>query len=214
MLLFVIGTFNTYAGDAESVEISNGIIQLRSKGHKEFIFAIDEKNRNKWTNLDRHQLSYNLELYTNGCEKQYCLRIGVKNYRAKEVFGPSKFPAAYLPTYAKLLLKLNDDSVIESTSILNKLDKDKDHYGHFLLSESVLNSIFEGVKKIRIEIIKYDSKKEIIQNEFREVEYKEDKFGKHIKKDYENVNKEYTKKKKELLEKLKVSTMTNIHEGF
>ena len=211
MLLLIIGTFNSYAGGVKSVEVSNGIILLRSDGNIKWIYAIDEEKKNL-LNKDKHLLLYDLELYTNGNEKQYCLRMGVQNIPTN-IFN-LKFPGAYIPTHAKLLLKMEDDSVIELTSILNKEFGIIQHLGYFPIDENILQKMFEGVKKIRLELINFNPETGTVGKEFRDGEYKKDKLGKDLKEAYEELNKEYAKKKDELLKKIKVSTMTDINEGF
>lgn len=211
IILLIIGTFNSYAGGVKSIEVSNGIIQLRSDQHIKWTYALDDEKRNILSR-DKHLLLYDLELYTNGSEKQYCLRIGVQNIPSN-IFS-LKLPGAYIPTYAKVLLKMEDDSVIELTSILNKQDKEILHYGHFIIEENILQKLFDGVKKLRMELINFDPETGVVQKEFRDGEYKKDKFGKEIQEAYEDLNKEYSKKEKELLKRIKISTITNINEGF
>lgn len=211
MLLLMMGSFTTYAGGVKSIEVSNGIIQLRSDGHIKWAYALDDEKRNLLSR-DKHLLVYDLELYTNGSEKQYCLRMGVRNIPSN-IFQ-LRLPGAFIPTYAKILLKMEDDSVIELTSMFNKWGSDIDYFGYFFLENSVLNKIFEGVKKIRMELINFDPETGIVQKEFRDAEYKKDKLGEDLKEAYEDLNKEYSKKEKELLKKIEVSTMTDINEGF
>lgn len=211
LLLFIIGTLKSFAGGVKSIEVANGIIQLRSDGHIKWAYALDDEKRNMLSR-DKHLLVYDLELYTNGTEKQYCLRMGVRNIPSN-IFQ-LKLPGAYIPTYAKLLIKTEDDSIIELTSMLNKWGSEIDYHGHFFLDDNTLNKLFGGVKKIRMELINFDPETGSLQKEFRDAEYKKDKLGEDLQEAYEDLNKEYTKKEKELLKKIKVSTMTNINEGF
>ena len=213
ILLFIIGTFKSYAGGVKSIEVANGIIQLRSDEHSKWAYALDDEKRNLLSS-DKHLLVYDLELYTNGEEKQYCLRMGVRNIPLNIIQLKLPSACAYIPTYAKLLIKTEDDSVIELTSLINKRSSERDYHGHFFLDDSVLNKLFGGVKKIRMELINFDLETWTLQKEFRDAEYKKDKFGKDMQEAYEDLNKEYSKKEKELLKKIKVSTMTNINEGF
>ena len=212
LILFVIlGTLNTYAGDVKSVEVSNGIIQLRSSRNTKWVYALDDEVRNI-TSASKHYLLYDLELYTDGIEKQYCLRVGVRNMPTN-VFM-LQLPCAYIPSYAKFLIKLEDDSVVELTSMFNKWDSEIDCYGHFFIEETVLKKLFGGVKKIRMEFINFDPKTGNAQKEFRDAEYKKDKFGEDLKDAYDAIQKEYKKNEDKLLKKIKVSTMTDINEGF
>lgn len=211
MLLFIIGTFNSYAGGIKSIEVANGIIQLRSSKNTKWVYALDDEVRNI-TSTTKHYLLYDLELYTDGVEKQYCLRVGVRNMPSNVFMF--QLPCAYIPSYAKLLIKMEDDSVVELTSMFNKWDSEIDCYGHFFIEETVLKKLFDGVKKIRMEFINFDPKTGYAQKEFRDGEYKKDKLGKDLKEAYKDLNKEYTKKEDELLKKIKVSTMTDINEGF
>ena len=49
---------------------------------------------------------------------------------------------------------------------------------------------FEGVKKIRMELINFDPETGIVQKEFRDAEYKKDKLGEDLKEAYEDLNKD------------------------
>ena len=211
LVLFIIGTIQSYAGGVKSIEVANGIIQIKSSNKTKVAYTIDDEKQNL-SSKDTHMLVYGLDLYTNGVEKQYCLRMGVRNIPVGIFHG--KVPVAYIPSYAKILLKMVDDSVIELTSVLNSIESETDYCANFLLQENTLYKIFDGVKKIRLEIINFDQKTGIVKKEFRDVNYEKDKFGRDIKEWYDDINKEYAKKGDELLKKIKVSTITNIKEGF
>lgn len=209
ILLFIIGTFKSYAGDVKSIEVANGIIQIKSSNSLRIAYAVDDKKQNLLS-TNTQLLVYGLDLYTNGDKKQYFLRMGVKN-SGHNVFT-AQLLAGFIPIYGKILLKLFDDSVIELSSIYKT--EEKDGFGHFYLSDNNLLKIFEGVKKIRVEIITYDPKTGNLNKEYRDVNYDKDKFGKNIKDLYKDLNKEYEKRKNDLLKKIEVSTITNINEGF
>jgi hypothetical protein len=191
--------------------VANGVVKIRSKPSVKWFYSINDHNRGL-LNTNKHVLFYDLELYTDGCEKQYCLRIGVGN-NPYNIFVAG-FPAGYIPTYAKVLFKLKDSSTLELTSLLNKWDNGIEHVAHFAIDESTLNKLFSGVKKIRMELITYDAKTGNFKKEFREVDYKKDKFGKDIQKAYKTLNKEYSKNERTYLQRIRIDTMTNIGDGF
>ncbi len=211
ILFIILGNLYSYAGDVKSIEVSNGIIQLRSSRNTKWVYALDDEVRNL-TSASKHYLLYDLELYTDGVEKQYCLRVGVRNMPTNIYIYQT--PCAYIPSYAKFLIKMEDDSVIELTSMFKKWDNETDCYGHFFIEETVLKKLFSGIKKIRMEFINYDPKTGNAQKEFRDAEYKKDKFGEDLKDAYDAIQKEYKKNEDKLLKKIKVSKITDINEGF
>lgn len=211
ILLFTIGVFKSYAGGVKSIEIANGIIQFKSSCKTKYAYTTNDEKQNLFSE-DKHLLVYGLDLYTDGAVKQYYLKMGVRNV-AVNIFH-AKFPAAFIPSNAKMLLKMADDSVIELTSVLNSKESDTDYCANFYLPESILNKILNGVKKIRIELINYDQKTGVVRKEFRDINYEKNKFSKDITELHDDINKEYAKNGEKLLKKIKSTSITNINEGF
>lgn len=119
-----------------------------------------------------------------------------------------------------MLLKLEDDSVIELKSIIHQnitdLKNEDVASAYFPISEVMLNNLFNGVKKIRIEIIKLDKKSNTIIKDYRDIEFKKDKVGKKMKEWYDEINDEFENNGLSLLSKSLDSNkkMNDITEGF
>ena len=88
-------------------------------------------------------LNYNIELYTDGINKQYCLRVA---------FDESK-RFMMIPTYGTILLKTKKDEVIELKALYSydETEGDKLGYSYFPISEEQLAKITFGDKEWKID---------------------------------------------------------------
>ncbi len=130
-------------------------------------------------------ISYRLELYTDGTQKQYALYL-----KAFPVLNRGM--AYFFPTHSKVLIKLMNDEVLELTSIYNKNVEDPANEriceAVYPISESDLQKIFTGIKKIRGEVLVRNATKDGAIKDFWEENYKKDKLGRKFKKFYDEIN--------------------------
>lgn len=133
-----------------------------------------------------NSMTYRLELYTDGKEKQYAL-----NLKVFPVLNRAK--AYFFPTHSKVLIRVMNDEVIELTSIYNKNVEDPANErvceAIYPISEEQLAKIFTGIKKIRGDVLESNKEKNGVNKDFWEFEYKKDKLGKKFKGFYDEINK-------------------------
>jgi hypothetical protein len=130
-------------------------------------------------------LNYNIELYTDGKDKQYCLRLA---------FDESK-RFMMIPTYGTILIKTKKDEVIELKALYtyDETGGDKLGYSYFPISEEQLEKIInDGVVKFRIQVIAETDH----HKTFGDREWKNDSLGAAIKGMVADVDKQWEKKKK------------------
>lgn len=208
LIILVFCSLQSHAGDIKYMEVNNGVIVIGSKTAFETYenLGFYEKNSNTFL--------YNLELYSNGNIKQYAIKASLfyRNFLKEDAYS--------FPSKSKMLLKLEDDSVIELKSIIHQnitdLKNEDVASAYFPISEVMLNNLFNGVKKIRIEIIKLDKKSNTIIKDYRDIEFKKDKVGKKMKEWYDEINDEFENNGLSLLSKSLDSNkkMNDITEGF
>lgn len=190
----VIGSIKVYAGDIKYTEISNGIILIGTKPKSTFFNG----NGFMKVNANNNILQYSLELYSDGNINQYAIKAGL-------FAGINRKYAFAFPAHSKMLLKLEDDSIIELTAIYNKNitnpSEEKNFEAYFPVSNDQLNQIFSGIKKLRVEIMVLDKDTETIVKDYKDVDFKKDKMGKQIQEWYDEVNKEYKETGLNLLSK-------------
>ena len=130
-------------------------------------------------------LNYNMELYTDGTNKQYCLRLA---------FDESK-RFMMIPTHGTILIKTKKDEVIELKALYTYDDTEGDKlgYSYFPISEEQLGKIInDGVVKFRIQVIAETDHHKTLGDR----EWKVDLFGPTIKSMVADVDKQWEKKKK------------------
>ena len=185
ILLFVAVDYSFAGKKKESYQIDNGVTRVWSK------VGITYFNGSGFMkiNANNNVLSYQLEMFTDGKEKQYSIQLILT-----ALINRSK--AFFFPTNAKLLIKLQDDSIIELSSIYTQNVKDpsqeKACSAHFPITEDQLNKMFNGVKKIRVEIIKLNDKEDDVEKDYRDVDFKKDVLGKRFGEFYKEINETLT----------------------
>ena len=181
ILLFVAVDYSFAGKKKESYQIDNGVTRVWSK------VGITYFNGSGFMkiNANNNVLSYQLEMFTDGKEKQYSIQLILT-----ALINRSK--AFFFPTNAKLLIKLQDDSIIELSSIYTQNVKDpsqeKACSAHFPITEDQLNKMFNGVKKIRVEIIKLNDEEDDVEKDYRDVDFKKDVLGKRFGEFYKEIN--------------------------
>ena len=181
ILLFVAVDYSFAGKKKESYQIDNGVTRVWSK------VGITNFNGSGFMkiNANNNVLSYQLEMFTDGKEKQYSIQLILTS-----LIKRSK--AFFFPTNAKLLIKLQDDSIIELSSIYTQNVKDpsqeKACSAHFPITEDQLNKMFNGVKKIRVEIIKLNDEEDDVEKDYRDVDFKKDVLGKRFGEFYKEIN--------------------------
>lgn len=143
-------------------------------------------------------LNYNMELYTDGTNKQYCLRVAFDESR--------RF--IMIPTYGTILIKTKKDEIIELKALYtyDETEGDKLGWSYFPISEEQLAKITDdGVVKFRIQIIADTDH----HKTFGEREWKIDTFGASIKSMVAEVDKQWEKKKKNF-----TATQGDLRSGF
>lgn len=185
ILLFVAVDYSFAGKKKESYQIDNGVTRVWSK------VGITNFNGSGFMkiNANNNVLSYQLEMFTDGKEKQYSIQLILMT-----LIKRSK--AFFFPTNAKLLIKLQDDSIIELSSIYTQNVKDpsqeKACSAHFPITEDQLNKMFNGVKKIRVEIIKLNDEEDDVEKDYRDVDFKKDVLGKRFGEFYKEINETLT----------------------
>ena len=162
LILWFVAVDYSFAGKKkESYQIDNGVTRVWSKVG----FTYFNGSGFMKINANNNVLSYQLEMFTDGKEKQYSIQLILTS-----LIKRSK--AFFFPTNAKLLIKLQDDSIIELSSIYTQNVKDpsqeKACSAHFPITEDQLNKMFNGVKKIRVEIIKLNDEEDDVDYEVYE----------------------------------------------
>ena len=181
ILLFVAVDYSFAGKKKESYQIDNGVTRVLSK------FGLTYFNGSGFMkiNANNNVLSYQLEMFTDGKEKQYSIQLILTS-----LIKRSK--AFFFPTNDKLLIKLQDDSIIELSSIYTQNVKDpsqeKACSAHFPITEDQLNKMFNGVKKIRVEIIKLNDEEDDVEKDYRDVDFKKDVLGKRFGEFYKEIN--------------------------
>ena len=185
ILLFVAVDYSFAGKKKESYQIDNGVTRVWSK------VGITYFNGSGFMkiNANNNVLSYQLEMFTDGKEKQYSIQLILTT-----LIKRSK--AFFFPTNAKLLIKLQDDSIIELSSIYTQNVKDPSQENvcsaHFPITEDQLNKMFNGVKKIRVEIIKLNDEEDDVEKDYRDVDFKKDVLGKRFGEFYKEINETLT----------------------
>ena len=181
ILLFVAVDYSFAGKKKESYQIDNGVTRVWSKVG----FTYFNGSGFMKINANNNVLSYQLEMFTDGKEKQYSIQLILTS-----LIKRSK--AFFFPTNAKLLIKLQDDSIIELSSIYTQNVKDpsqeKACSAHFPITEDQLNRMFNGVKKIRVEIIKLNDEEDDVEKDYRDVDFKKDVLGKRFGEFYKEIN--------------------------
>ena len=180
ILLFVAVDYSFAGKKKESYQIDNGVTRVWSKVG----FTYFNGSGFMKINANNNVLSYQLEMFTDGKEKQYSIQLILT-----ALINRSK--AFFFPTNAKLLIKLQDDSIIELSSIYTQNVKDpsqeKACSAHFPITEDQLNKMFNGVKKIRVEIIKLNDEEDDVEKDYRDVDFKKDVLGKRFGEFYKDI---------------------------
>ncbi|WP_317340320.1 hypothetical protein [Phocaeicola coprocola] len=188
--------------------VNNGVILIGTKPRATFFNGSGFMK----VNTNNNSLIYSLELYSNGNQMQFALKASL-------VAAINRKYAFAFPSKSKFLLKLKDDSVIELTSILHKNITDPSQANrcfdsYFPLSMEQLNKIFDGVKKIRVEIITLDRKTDKIVTDYVDLDFNKDKIGKQMKEWYDEIIEEYTENSHSLLSNDANIEKKDIKENF
>ena len=205
-MLFVVVNYSYAGKKKESYQIENGITRVWSN------FGATCFNGSGFMkiNSSNNVLKYQLEMFTDGNEKQYSILLNLTAF-----FKKSK--AFFFPTNAKFLIKLQDDSIIELSSIYTQNIKDfsqeKECSAHFPITEDQLKKMFNGVKKIRVEIIKLNDEEDDVEKNYRDVDYKKDVLGKSFSEYYKEIN-ETLATVSIIEEKKELKSKKNIRDDF
>jgi hypothetical protein len=105
------------------------------------------------------------------------------------------------PEEAKLLFKTMDGSTIELKAFDTEIGKGMDYLqvpykyplAFYAISEQQLQSLFNGISKIRVEMLSYNKKEKTIFKDFQDIDYKNDKLGKLFNKMYNKLMAEKSK---------------------
>ena len=138
------------------------------------------------------KIDYNLELYTDGQEKQHSLNFEFEKDKT----------CPMIPTFGSVLLKTGKEEVIELQALFAYDDYEGKKMGtaHFPISEEELNKIInDGIIKIRIQIIAGDDN----QATFAEKEWNKDEIGVNCKAMLASIEKKWDKLKAKYLESQK-----------
>lgn len=211
MLLSILGTLNSFAGNIDYTKTANGVMLIASESNMGDLKKISSEYFRGYMSTytaNKNELVYNLELYSDGQTKQYALKI---------YLWSSKKKYQILPLQSKALIKLSDDSVLELNSIINDVDYEHGFsYTYYPINEKDLKKTFEGIKKVRIETLtSNDNSSTFI--EYQDTEFNKDKMGKNLNKWYDAINEEYLKKANSLTlqsNSSKENKISDIKEGF
>lgn len=199
LLSFIIAALSASSQKVKSDDIDNGIRRIQSKAE-----TID---------LDNF-FSYNLEKFIDNNESQYFIR------------GRSEENQYHnFPYNCKLLFRTFDGTVIELTSVLSELvQKDNGIWeptAYYPISQEQLEKLFNGISKIRVEMLSYNKKEDKPFMDYPELEFKKDKMGKQFKEMFDNIEKKQltqpkVKRKKETNKKEKGTSLERINasDGF
>ena len=142
----------------------------------------------------------NLELYTDGVNKQYIMKLSI--------------PIKSLHSFrndSKVVFNLLDNTRVELSPLYHFYDE-LNSYAYIPITEKNIAKIVSGIKSIEIDIIRcyIDGiiKDELIVQEFKKsgwerepgIGWKNYNFIKHLQDSYDEVNKEYDKLKKKNFE--------------
>lgn len=198
ILLVMIST-NLNAKKDYSVGFRNNVMLITKGSTKNYYFNDDKKN---------NTIFFSLNLYTDGKSKQYTIHASIK------AWGKEKF--MFIPaSQAKVLVKLENESIIELKSIYES------PYHVFAgfdiaITEQQLIQMFDGIQKMRIEILTLDKESESFIKDYRDIEFNS-KFAKDIKTWYDAVNEGYEKEKHRLtnsIEKRQGIESKDIRDNF
>lgn len=179
LIVFVLALYSIHASASDYSKVINGILLIGSDS-KDFNFKTPDKKGGT--------INYNLELYTNGSEKQYSL--GISFDRDKN--------CAMIPSFGTLLIKTSKGDVLDLKALFvyDNYEGDTTCQGYFPITEEQLNLIIEsGVAKFRLQMITGEDSHET----FAEKEWKTDELGKNYKSMLAHVNKKCEKLKTKYL---------------
>ena len=164
--LFFIA-YNSFSQKVESDNIENGVRRIQSKDE-----TIEFEN----------YFRFNLEKYIYNDESQYFIR------------GRSEENEYHnFPNKCKLLFKTFDGTVIELASTFSELVQINsgvwEPTAYYPISNEQLQTLFNGISKIRVEMLSYNKKEDTPFMDYPELEFKKDKMGKKFKEMYDNVEK-------------------------
>lgn len=164
--LFFIA-YNSFSQKVESDNIENGVRRIQSKDE-----TIEFEN----------YFRFNLEKFIYNDESQYFIR------------GRSEENEYHnFPNKCKLLFKTFDGTVIELASTFSELVQINsgvwEPTAYYPISNEQLQTLFNGISKIRVEMLSYNKKEDTPFMDYPELEFKKDKMGKKFKEMYDNVEK-------------------------
>lgn len=153
---------------------------------------------------------YNLEKFISNGISQYFIR------------GRSEENEYHnFPCNCKLLFKTFDGEVIELTSVIAELVQIGDNVweptAYYPITKEQLGMLFNGISKIRVEMLSYNKKEEAPFMDYPEKSFKKDKMGKQFKEMFDNIEKEeltQPKTKQEKIEKGTSLKRENAADGF
>lgn len=193
-LLFVIIIFplRIWASEIDYVKRSNNITQIASKTNRGSFKNLTSAYQTAYitstliaSSKNNLPLTYSLNLFTDNIIEEYAIKI---------YFWTSIKRPQMLQTQSRILLKLSNDSILELTSTMSNIDYEHSFsYCYFPVNKDQLFHIFDGIKKVRLEILSYNSELNDYCTEYIDYEYNKDQIGKNLKKWYNSINKELSK---------------------
>lgn len=160
-MCFLCGT-SAYCQKIISNQTQNGIQRLVAGVYK---FELED------------ELLLGLDFFSDGVDKEFYIEGASENLKLHN-----------FPDEAKLLFKTMDGSTIELTSCYTDIFKSelsRAPWAMYPITEQQLQSLFNGIAKLRVEMLSYNKKDDTIFKDFQDVEYKKDKLGKEFKKMYD-----------------------------
>lgn len=160
-MCFLCGT-SAYCQKIKGNVTQNGVHWLSTEPYK---FELED------------ELFIDLILLSDGADIEFYLKCESENLKYHN-----------FPDEAKLLFKTMDDTTVELKSCYTELikgDVSRAPLAMYPITEQQLQSLFNGIAKLRVEMLSYNKKDDTIFKDFQDVEYKKDKLGKEFKKMYD-----------------------------
>lgn len=106
-------------------------------------------------------------------------------------FPPEDKQNHNFPCGSKLVLESFEGNVTELQSVMSVIHPTLDEHGcpmsFFYISADQIKALFDGISKIKIDILTYEEKGNTVNKECPEFCFKKDKFGIYLKKTYERI---------------------------
>lgn len=213
ILFLLIGfPLKTWASEIDYVETNNNITLIASKTNRGGIKNLTSAYQTAYINSallasskKNLPLTYSLNLFTDNIIEEYAIKI---------YFWTSIKKPQMLKNHSKILLKLSNDSTIELTAAMSDIDYEHSFsFCYFPINKEQLVQVFNGIKKVRLEILAFNPELNNYYTEYIDYEYNKDQIGKKLRKWYDSINKEYANTKNSLLASPNPG-VENIRSGF